>query len=471
MVAGGRGRGQILEPRDLPAEEELLRGAFSASAGELVCRELVTRASESYFVQPHNIKIYMGLKAAVHDTGNPSPSWREVRDAIPANSKARETLMEYASSPLDLTPSRVKGLMTRLERAYRSRRILELVREAESYARNGEAAEAYTLLMDGVFQLGRDASAASGARYLGEYVDELKEEVERRRNTQGMVGIRTGIQALDRLSKGLQRKHYYLLGGRPGMGKSLVVGQVALNVAKQGKRVLLCSAEMAAEQYIMRMACTIAGVDYERFNGGLYDEEEARRIRDALDAIRDKRVVVNEAGTQNTHTVRQDIIRYRPDLVIIDYMQQFQPSTPQDNEYRDVTKFSKELNAMKKDFNVPILACVQLSRNVENREDKRPTASDIRATGQLEQDADLIVMLYRPREYARQDEGGAWILGDKEVDPEEIHFICAKNRHGRRQNFIHYIPEGKMWVEPDKASYAPPTRYEKRGFAHEEVPF
>lgn len=438
-------------PNDTRAEKELLCAALKGD--EDIVRILITEMDERYFVHPHHLAIYNALKDAVMQSGVASPEWRDVRDRVPEDSQARLTLQNYVNTPAGaakLTKARARGLIKRLYEKYRARCVLDLVEEARGYALSGSSDDAFNVLMDGIFALGRDMHTLAGARYISDYIEPLKQEVDRRRNLEGIVGIRTGIPALDRLFKGLQKKNLYFIGARPGHGKSLVAAQVSYNVASLGKRVLLCSAEMAAEQYLSRLACSLAGVDYERYNGGDYSAEEAERIKAALGMLKERRIVINEAGSQNTSTVRQDIIRYRPDVVIVDYMQQFLPSRPTYNEYKDTTLFSKELNAMKKDFEIPILACVQLSRGVEQREDKRPMASDLRATGQLEQDADVIVMLYRPVNYAKQDEMGIWRIGKEEIDPEAIHFICAKNRHGKPTNYVHYIKDGAMWVVPEK---------------------
>jgi replicative DNA helicase len=203
---------------------------------------------------------------------------------------------------------------------------------------------------------------------------------------------------------------------------------------------------MAAEQYIMRDACVIAGVDYDLYNKGTYTAEQEDKIQKALEHLRGKNIIINESGEQGIHTIRQDLIRYQPDVLLVDYAQLFLPSRPSYNEYKDVSMFSRELNALKKDFNIPIVAAVQLSRKVEERNPPRPIASDLRATGQLEQDADAIFMLYHAAFYAEEDDFGNFTLGGEAIDPTVLEFICAKNRHGKPVDTDMYVRDGDMWL-------------------------
>lgn len=448
--------GEIKRPNDVESERELLTACFKSEnpnySKEDVIKQVVTELEPSYFAHPHMELICMALMESVHDAGMGEVTWLDVRGNIPDGSQARATLKDMVSGKTEYKPVskyRCDTMVKKLTEAHRARQILSLTESVITRAKAGAAEDAFNTLMDGVFSMSRDKNS-SGAQPIFNYIDGIKEEVTYRRTTNGIVGLETGLAPLDNVFGGMQKKHLYYLGGRPGHRKSVVIGQVASFVAEKEKRALICSPEMAAEQYIMRLACKICNMDYDLYNLGNYSEKQEKAVHDALEALRNRNIIINEAGMQDTNSIRKDLMRFKPDILLVDYAQLFNPSRPSYNEYKDLSLFSRELNAMKKDFNIPILAAVQLSRKVEEREIKRPIPSDIRATGQFEQDADGIFMLYSAREYATQDELGIWRLGDDEIDPTELEFVCAKNRHGKRVDVMTYVHEGEMWISNDR---------------------
>lgn len=442
------------KPNDLDAERELLTACFKG-AGSNVTQEdiitaVITETSGEYWVHPHYQKIYIAMSEAVLDSGQGVVEWGDVRGYVDQESMARRTLTELvsASSVPPVTRKWLERNIKKLGDAYKCRKILQAQRMVEARALAGDADNAFNELLDSMFALGRQ-QFASGAKPLSDYLPEIHSEITTRRLSDGVVGLRTGLLPLDEGLGGLQKKTLTYIGARPGMFKSTAVGQAASNVAEvENKHVVVASPEMSAGQYATRWACKMAGVDYNDYNRGRYTEAQEKLIHEALDKLNHKNIIINESGIQNTASLRQDIIRFKPALLVIDYSQLFEPSNPTYSEYADVTRFSKELNSMKKDFGIPILAAVQLSREVEKRpvEDRRPIKSDLRSSGQIEQDADAIYMLYREKEYATQNELGMWVIGDREIDPDKLEWVSAKNRNGSREDYMTYTREGDIWI-------------------------
>lgn len=442
----------ISRPNEVEVEREILTACFRSENPsfdkEDVIKYAISGLDPNHFAHPHYQKIFVALHEAVKDAGKGEVNWADVRGYIDSGSQARTVLKEMATA-LDVPPTsqrRVERGIKKVQEAYKSRRIVQLTKTVTSRAEVNDP-DALNTLMEGLYEISRSRFTA-GAQPIEHYIDDIHEEVTYRRNANGVVGIKTGMDPFDNVVGGLQKKHLIYVGARPGHRKSVVVGQAAYNVADLNDlRALVCSPEMAAEQYIMRTAAKLAGIDYDLYNKGTYNAEQEKKIHKVLDMLRSKNIIINEAGEQGIHSIRQDLIRYQPDVLFVDYAQLFLPSRPTYNEYKDVSMFSRELNALKKDFNIPIVAAVQLSRKVEERNPPRPVASDLRATGQLEQDADAIFMLYNAAQYASVDDFGNYTMGGEVIDPTVVEFICAKNRHGKQVDTDMYVKEGEMWLQ------------------------
>lgn len=460
-----RSNNTLQTPNEIEAERELLAAAFKGGGPtfnqEEVIKELIGSTVPEHWAHPHYNKIYVALQEAVMDAGKGVVDWGDVRMRIPKESVARDVLKSLVTDPNipPVTDRFVKQRVDKLDNAYRSRELKNLSHEVASLAEGGYSQQAYNLLSDGLIALAEDRFAG-GAHYINEFIPDIIKEIEQRRLAPGgIVGLRTDLKPIDLVWKGLEPKKLYFVGARPGHGKSIVIGQVCYNLSQNypEKRILLASTEMDAGQYVTRLAASIVGLDYDKFSGGDYDEETARKLQNVVQALEDNRIIVNESGGQDTHSLRQDLIRYRPDVLLIDYAQEFYPTRPKYNEYQDVTMFIRELNAMKKQFGVSILTALQLSRKVEERDDKRPIASDLRASGWLEQVADGIFMLYNAKKYAaskvQYDKHTSYYDEDgNEIDNQLVEWVCAKSRQGAPKDVPMFWPDGAMMMYNERVS-------------------
>jgi replicative DNA helicase len=453
---------ELEKPNALEAEREILAASLTASGSfpkEDVQKLAIGTLTSEHMVHPHYKKIYVAMTEAVQD-GRGTVEWADVRGYIDNNSAARETLRDIVTNTQlpPVTERYCNKLIGTLGNAYRSRKLFKLANKVQTTALAGNSEDAFDRLAEGLFELTRDRFD-HGAAPLADFLPEMLDDIRRRRDSEGgVVGYRTGLDPIDNVFKGIQRKNLYFLAARPGHGKSMVIGQVFYNLATRypDMPILLATTEMSAHQYLSRIAASKIGLNYDRYTAGDFDDNTQKRLEAFVEDIsKNTKIIVNQDGIQSTQSLRQDIIRFQPHVLLVDYAQEFYPSQPVNKEYADVTMFARELNAMKKQYNLGILSALQLSRKVEERDDKRPRGDDLRATGWLEQLADGIQGLYRPKEYAAQeiqyDEVTEYLDADgKRIDAEELHWICMKNRHGKKRNLTTYVADGSMLVRNER---------------------
>lgn len=239
------------------------------------------------------------------------------------------------------------------------------------------------------------------------------------------VGIPTGLSALDRITKGLNRSDLIIVGARPGMGKTSFALNIARNVAVLQKRtVAFFNLEMSREQMVLRLLSSEARVSSEKLREGILSNEEWGRISAASGVLCEAPIFLDDTASI-TVTEMKARLRRLPDLglVVIDYLQLMHSSRRIDNRVQEVSEVTRSLKVMAKELDVPIIVCAQLSRNTERQSNRRPGLADLRESGSIEQDADQVLFLYRDDYYSVNDPEAATNANMAEV-------IVAKNRHG-----------------------------------------
>ena len=256
---------------------------------------------------------------------------------------------------------------------------------------------------------------------------------------QPITGVATGFIDLDYLTAGLHPSDFIILAARPSMGKTALALNIAANVAIRGsregqppKRVAFFSLEMSREQLVQRMLCSEADVDAQRLRAGGDDKDRDNadiwnNLWIAADRLSNAQIFIDDTPGLSIMEMRSKSRRLQAegglDLIVIDYLQLMQGSAGSrnaDNRQQEVSEISRGLKALARELNVPVLALSQLSRSVEARQVKKPMLSDLRESGSLEQDADIVMFLYREDYYKGADE-----------DPTHItELIVAKHRNG-----------------------------------------
>ncbi len=235
-------------------------------------------------------------------------------------------------------------------------------------------------------------------------------------------GVTTGFSSIDNFIGGLNKGELVLLAARPAMGKTSMVLNMATSAARSsGKTVVIFQLEMSKEQLATRMLSSEALVDSKKLRMGTLDEKDWIKIAGASEKLSKLSIMIDDNSAISISEMKAKCRRLgdRLGLVVIDYLQLMQGSRRTENRVQEVSEISRGLKIMAKELNVPVLCCSQLSRASESRKDKRPMLSDLRESGAIEQDADIVMFLYRDDYYDPEN-------GKKNV----AECIIAKNRHG-----------------------------------------
>ena len=251
------------------------------------------------------------------------------------------------------------------------------------------------------------------------------------------AGIPTGFTYLDTVLTGMGRSDLIILAARPGMGKTSFALNIATNVAKKQKiPVAIFSLEMTKDQLTSRILSAEAGIDSQAFRTGKLKEEDWDDLARASEMLHDAPIYMDDTSGITIPEVKAKIRRInqdpsRPDigLVIIDYLQLMTSGRRTENRVQEISDITRNLKIMAKELNVPIIALSQLSRSAEKatgRSDHRPQLSDLRDSGSIEQDADVVLFLYRQAYYNRHQDGAE----EQQADERTAECIVAKNRHG-----------------------------------------
>ena len=280
-----------------------------------------------------------------------------------------------------------------------------------------------------IFALAEDAVAdeeADAARVVGEVYDHV-DACHSDRGDAG--GLKTGFLDLDAKLGGLRPSALVLLAARPSVGKTALAAAVALQVVLDDRPALFASLEQTRTELMERMLCGRAKVDSHMLRKGMLDDDAITRLHQAGDEIRIAPLVIDDASRQTVLRIRAKArrLKRRKGLaaVVVDYLQLIEPSDRRAERYEQVGDISRQLKAMAKELAVPVVAACQLNRSPEGRADKEPRLSDLRESGSLEMDADVVILMSR-----------------SEQERNVIELIVAKNRNGPTGKVkLHYRPQ------------------------------
>jgi replicative DNA helicase len=223
--------------------------------------------------------------------------------------------------------------------------------------------------------------------------------------TQGqLTGVSTGYHDLDRMTAGLQPGDLVIVAGRPSMGKTTLALNIAESAAiSHNVPVAVFSMEMSREQLAFRMISSLGRVDQSHLRTGMFGDEDWARINSAIAQMRSAPIYIDDSGALTPTEVRARARRLKRErglgLIVIDYLQLMQVPGTKENRATEISEISRSIKALAKELQVPVIALSQLNRGVEQRTDKKPVMSDLRESGALEQDSDLIMLIYREEVY------------------------------------------------------------------------
>ena len=302
-----------------------------------------------------------------------------------------------------------------------------------------------------------DERTRQGFAHIKPVAENILEKVQEMSGRNAMLtGLTTGFTELDRLTSGLQPSDLIIVAARPSMGKTSLCLTLAQNAAIQAGAVVgVFSLEMSKESLVMRMLCSEGRVDAHRFRNGFLNRDEWGRLAGALGTLADAKIFLDDTPGISVLEMRAKARRLKAeqkqlDLIIVDYLQLMSGSSRRaESRQQEVSQISRELKGLAKELNVPLVALSQLSRATEARSDHRPQLSDLRESGSLEQDADVVAFIYREEQYNRTEENAGL-----------AELIIAKQRNGPTDTIkLAFLKEftrfENMWREDDR--YLPPS--------------
>ena len=285
-----------------------------------------------------------------------------------------------------------------------------------------------------IFELA-DERLRQGFVHVKPVAQELLEKIQEMEGRSSVLtGLTTGFADLDTLTSGLQRQDLIIVAARPSMGKTSFALMLAENAAIHvpGAVVGMFSLEMSKEALVMRMLCSQANIDAQRFRNGFLSRAEWTQIGKALNTLSDTRIFLDDSAGITVLEMRAKARRLaaeqkRLDLIVVDYLQLMSGSAKRfESRQQEVSQISRELKGLAKELNVPLVALSQLSRAPESRSDHRPQLADLRESGALEQDADVVAFIYREEVYKTPEEREAMPEDQKNI----AELIIAKQRNG-----------------------------------------
>ncbi|MDF2677356.1 MAG: dnaB [Bacillota bacterium] len=234
-------------------------------------------------------------------------------------------------------------------------------------------------------------------------------QLEERAMTKGsLTGITTGYDDLDRMTSGMQRSDLILLAARPSMGKTALALNIAMNAVKSGASCALFSLEMSKEQYVQRIISMESMVESNKLRSGNLDDEDWNRLLATMSTVSNYNVFIDDTASISMFEMMSKCRRLKMekglDIIIVDYLQLMSDgSSNSSNRQQEISNISRGLKALARELNCPVIALSQLSRAPELRQDHRPIMSDLRESGAIEQDADVVMMLYRDEYYHKEE--------------------------------------------------------------------
>ena len=447
-------------PYNLRAEQSVL-GAVLLEPGVLA--DLVEILRPEMFYQRSNGEIFSQMLRLY--TAGYSLDFVTLQEAVSASGafESPDAAVQYLTSIAETVPSvsNVKAYARIVEEKYRVR---QLMLAAQSILEQSNEESDADLLLENAEQRLYEIRSGRGQTGLTQMNDVVVDTLISLQQLSGpnrskYAGIPTGFTGLDELlSGGLGRSDLIILAARPGMGKTSFALNIATNVAKRQKiPVAIFSLEMGKDQIVSRILSSEAGIGSQAFRTGALTSSDWQDLVHVTELLHDVPIFMDDTSNITIPEIKAKIRQINRDtsrapigLIVIDYLQLMSTGKRTENRVQEISEITRNLKIMAKELNVPVIALSQLSRATEKsgRADHQPQLSDLRDSGSIEQDADIVLMLYREGYYASTSGS------DTQVDADTAYCIVAKNRHGSTDR----VPLG--W---DGAH----TRFMNRDFVHE----
>ncbi|MBC2695379.1 MAG: replicative DNA helicase [Desulfobacteraceae bacterium] len=393
-----------IPPQSIEAEESLLSGILIDNNTLLDVIDIIS--PEDFYRSAHQ-KIFSGIVELF--------SKNEPVDLVTLTNalKERGNLVEiggatYLATLVDTVPLAVnaKYYAKIVRDKALLRRLIERANDIakECFEDRGNVDEIIDFAESSIFEISKNKHKQSFYP-ISEIIDGNIETLEERQGNKALVtGVPTGFTRLDNLISGLQKSELIILAARPSMGKTALALNIARNAAVDvNVPVAIFSLEMSKEQLSMRLLCSEARIDSSRLRGGFFSMEDWRKLTDAAGVLSDTSIFIDDTPDISAMEIRAKARRLKMEkdigLVIIDYLQLMKGRMSAERRDLEISEISRSLKALAKELDIPVMALSQLNRMLEQRNDKQPRLSDLRESGALEQDADVVAFIYRDEVY------------------------------------------------------------------------
>mgnify|MGYP000872544002 FL=1 len=415
-------------PHDLVAEQSLL-GAVFISPDAII--SLADELTPDDFYKPAN-KIVFKTMLSLLEKGEPIDATTMVSALTNQGDISNIGGINYVVELVNSTPTskNVEHYAKLVKEKATLRKVIADLSDSLSSAYQGDVSisDIITKTEKSMLDISNQ-NTGTGFRNVADILDTHMQIVETRSQTDGFVtGLSTGFVRLDKITTGLHEGNLIILAARPAMGKTALALNIAKHVAvKENKPTVIFSLEMGAEDLIERMVASEGMVPAYHLKTGNLSTDEWRRLVNAQSNLYDAPIFVDDTAGIRISEIRSKSRKLSQEMgglgvIIIDYLQLITGSKGE-NRQQIVSEISRELKILAKDLKVPVIALSQLSRAVEQRQDKRPMLADLRESGSIEQDADIVAFLYREAYYQKEQ-------ADSQEANNVTEMILEKNRHG-----------------------------------------
>jgi len=296
------------------------------------------------------------------------------------------------------------------------RKLISAANEIADSGFNTQGRDSATLINEAeskVFKIGDERPNAGGPQSINPLLKKAVTRIDELYESKGaLTGISTGFRDIDEITSGLQRSDLIVVAGRPSMGKtSFMMNMAEKAVISEGMPVLVFSMEMPADSLILRMLSSLGSIDQSKIRSGQLGDDDWPRLTSAVTLLNDCPLFVDDTAALSSNEIRARARRVAREygqlgMILVDYLQLMQVPGTTENRAGEISEISRSLKAIAKEFDCPLVAGSQLNRGLEQRPDKRPIMSDLRESGAIEQDADVIMAIYRDEVYHEDAEQG-----------------------------------------------------------------
>ena len=401
-------------PYSVEAERAVLGGIMLKNdAWDLVAGVVL---EEDFYQDEHKL-IFKTIKS-LQDAGKPVDVIT-IQETLEGNGDLHELInlggKNYLTQLAKETPSvaNIESYAEIIKQRSNLRKLITTSEEISQLARESDSSSSDQVIdkaEERILGLRDDMRRSKGPKGLRELLGPVYQKIqESNESGESLVGVSTGFSEIDEITLGLQKSDLIIIAGRPSMGKTALAFNIAENVARQtDQTVLIFSMEMSAEQVVRRFISSIANIDLQRLMRGQLQEDDWEGIDQALSVLSKKKILLDDTPALSPTELRSRSRRTKREskdlaMIVVDYIGLMQVHSKNENRVAEISEISRSLKALAKELNVPVVALSQLNRSVESRPNKRPILPDLRDSGAIEQDADVIAFLYRHEYYDRND--------------------------------------------------------------------